>query len=61
MATLLYAALTIALTWPLTRGLAHDLPGDFLDPLFNAWALCWGASHIGPGWWNANIFPPHPL
>ena len=60
-ATLLYATLTIALTWPLALGLARDVPGDFGDPLLNAWILSWDASHLGPGWWHANIFHPHPL
>jgi hypothetical protein len=57
----LYAALTIALTWPLARGLARDVPGDFGDPLFTSWVLAWDAMHLGPGWWNANVFAPHPL
>src|SRR5437660_10547342 len=57
----LYTALTIALTWPLARGLTHDLPGDFGDPLFTSWAIAWDATHLGTGWWSANIFAPHPL
>jgi hypothetical protein len=70
-AALGYAALAVALTWPLARGLAHDLPGDFGDPLLNCWILAWDASrflralagHPGAlaGYWNANIFYPHPL
>jgi hypothetical protein len=59
--TIVYLALTIALTWPLAAGLARDIPGDFGDPLFTAWAMAWGATHVGPGWWNANIFAPQPL
>ena len=55
-AFLLYLALTIALTWPLVTGLAHDLPGDFGDPLFTSWVLAWDATHLGRGWWSANIF-----
>jgi hypothetical protein len=61
LALAIYAALTIALTWPLARGLTHDLPGDFGDPLFTTWAIAWGATHLGHGWWSANIFAPHPL
>jgi len=57
----LYAALTLAMTWPLARGLARDLPGDFGDPLFTSWVLAWDATHLGRGLWNANIFYPHPL
>src|SRR4029453_1735783 len=60
-ATALFAALTLIFTWPLARGLARDIPGDFGDPLLNAWILAWDASHLGRGWWNANIFYPHPL
>jgi hypothetical protein len=60
-ATLLYTAITIGFTWPLARGLARDVPGDFGDPLLNSWIVSWGATHLGRGWWNANIFHPHPL
>jgi hypothetical protein len=56
-----YAALAIALTWPLVTGLTHDVPGDFGDPLFASWAIAWDATHLGRGWWSANIFAPHPL
>jgi hypothetical protein len=60
-ACLLYAALTLALTWPLAAGLTHDIPGDFGDPLFTSWVLAWDVTHLGRGWWNANIFAPQPL
>ena len=30
--TLLYTVLTVALTWPLARGLTRNLPGDLGDP-----------------------------
>ena len=56
-----YAALTVMMTWPLAGGLSHDIPGDFGDPLLNCWILAWDATHFGRGWWNANIFYPHPL
>jgi len=59
--TIVYLALTIALTWPLATGLTRDIPGDFGDPLFTTWAMAWGATHLGPGWWSANIFAPQPL
>jgi len=59
--TVLYAALTFALTWPLAVGLTRDVPGDFGDPLFTSWVIAWDATHLGRGWWNANIFAPHPL
>ncbi len=60
-ATLVYAVVTLVVTWPLTRGLAQDLPGDFGDPLFTSWVMAWDATHLGRGWWSANIFAPHPL
>jgi len=60
-ATALYAALAVVFTWPLVLGLTHDVPGDFGDPLLNAWILSWDATHLGRGWWSANIFHPHPL
>jgi len=59
--TLVYAAVTIAVTWPLARNLTSDLPGDLGDPLFTSWAIAWGSTHLGRGWWSANIFAPHPL
>jgi len=59
--TALFVALTLIFTWPLALGLTRDIPGDFGDPLLNAWILAWDASHLGRGWWNANIFYPHPL
>jgi hypothetical protein len=71
VATLAYAALAVALTWPLARGIARDLPGDLGDPLLNTWILAWDADHLlralggQPsalgGYWNANIYYPHPL
>ncbi len=61
LVTTLYLALTIALAWPLPLGLARDVPGDFGDPLFSAWAMAWDATHLGRGWWSANIFAPQPL
>ncbi len=70
-ATLAYLALTVALTWPLARGLARDVPSDFGDPLLNSWIVAWDADHLlralggHPAalgeYWNANIFYPHPL
>jgi hypothetical protein len=49
------------MTWPLAAGLARDIPGDFGDPLFTSWVISWDATHLGRGWWSANIFAPHPL
>src|SRR3977135_2123758 len=60
-AFLLFAALTLVITWPRARGRTHDIPGDFGDPLFTSWVLSWDATHLGRGWWSANIFAPQPL
>jgi hypothetical protein len=60
-ALLFFAAATIVMTWPLAPGITHDIPGDFGDPLFTSWVLSWDATHLGRGWWSANIFAPHPL
>src|SRR3954467_13005966 len=49
------------MTWPLAAGLTRDVPGDFGDPLLNSWILAWDSTHLGSGWWSANIFAPHPL
>ena len=69
-AAVMYAALSLALTWPLVRGLAADVPGDLGDSLLNMWILAWNAEHLprvatgAMSWsdfWNANIFHPEPL
>ncbi|MGH9143010.1 MAG: hypothetical protein ACRD2I_17910 [Vicinamibacterales bacterium] len=60
-AFLLFFGLTLVMTWPLAAGVTHDVPGDFGDPLFTSWVLSWDATHLGRGWWSANIFAPHPL
>jgi hypothetical protein len=71
LATATYTALALVMTWPLVRGLTHDIAGDLGDPLLNTWILAWDADHIWraltghpsalAGYWNANIFYPHPL
>ena len=50
-ATLVYAIVAIALTWPLAARAARDVPGDLLDPLFTCWALGWNfhAFGLSPG------------
>jgi hypothetical protein len=60
-AAALFAALTIVWTWPLAAGVGRDIPADLGDPLLNAWILAWDATHLGRGWWNANIFAPHTV
>jgi hypothetical protein len=61
IAAALFAILTIVWTWPVAFHLTRKLPGDLGDPLLNTWILAWDATHFGRGWWNANIFYPHPL
>jgi Bacterial membrane protein YfhO len=61
LAAAFFVAVSVALTWPLAAGLTHRIPGDFGDPLFTSWVIAWDATHLGRGWWNANIFAPHPL
>jgi hypothetical protein len=56
-----YVIITVALTWPVVRGITRDVPSDLGDPLFAMWVMSWDATHLGAGWWNANIFYPHPL
>ncbi len=60
-AAALYAAVALVWTWPLALGLTRNLPADFGDPLLNCWILAWDVTHVGRGFWNANIFYPHPL
>ncbi|HET8644535.1 MAG TPA: hypothetical protein VFO85_03540, partial [Vicinamibacteria bacterium] len=67
-ATLAYAVLAVALTWPLLPRAAHEVPGDLIDPLFSCWALGWNFHMMGLSeggvrpqtWWDANIFHPTP-
>lgn len=70
LATALYLALSLVLTWPLALGIAGDVPGDLGDSLLNMWIIAWGAEHLPQvltgaitwqQFWNANIFHPEPL
>lgn len=71
LATVAYAALTLALTWPLVLGLTRDVPSDLGDPLLNTWILAWDAEHLLRAltghvaalreYWSGNIYYPHPL
>lgn len=66
-----YCLLALAFTWPLARGLTHDLPADLGDPLLNTWIVTHDArifaralaGHAGAlrEYWNPPIFFPHPL
>jgi hypothetical protein len=70
-ATLAYVVVAIWLTWPLARGLTHDVAWDLGDPVLVIWALAWNCSQllailggdlsrIGT-YFDANIFSPAPL
>jgi hypothetical protein len=69
-ATLLYTALTVAYTWPLSMGLSADVPWDLGDSLLNCWILGWHYHQAGTllagdwtalaTWWHPGIFHPHP-
>ncbi|MEP7116921.1 MAG: hypothetical protein ABI880_05035 [Acidobacteriota bacterium] len=70
LAAAAYAALTVVMTWPIARGLAHDVPADLGDSLLNMWIMAWvadGAVAMARGamsfadLWNANIFHPSTL
>jgi hypothetical protein len=62
LATLGYAALTLAYTWPLPRHLLDGVAHDAGDPILNAWILWWStkAVPLTAAWWNAPIFYPAP-
>lgn len=60
-ALIAYLVFTLGLTWPVVRGITRDVPSDLGDPLFAMWVMSWDATHLGAGWWNANIFHPQPL
>ena len=70
LAAAAYLALTVVMTWPIARGLAHDVPADLGDSLLNMWIMAWvadgavamahGAMSFGD-LWNANIFHPSTL
>ncbi|MDH4063862.1 MAG: DUF2079 domain-containing protein [Acidobacteriota bacterium] len=69
-ALLLFAGLSVAATWPLARGLGRDVPGDYGDPLFTAWAMAWVSRQAGRALtghldaitqlWSANQLYPEP-
>jgi hypothetical protein len=69
-ALLLFAGLSICVTWPLAAGLGRDVPGDYGDPLYVAWALAWVSRQTGlvltghldalTGFWRGNQLHPEP-
>lgn len=60
------AALAVAATYPLVRGLTTHLASDLGDPLLVTWMLAWDADRLRHGlrglWDAPNFFPyPHTL
>jgi len=57
---LAYAALVVALTWPLSVRLGDVVPRDLGDPLLSTWTLWWNArvTPFTDAWWNGPIFFP---
>lgn len=45
-AFVIYCVLSVAGTWPLTRGLGRDVAGDLGDLILNMWVLAWDVEQI---------------
>jgi hypothetical protein len=69
--TLAYAAVTVAMTWPLAAGIARNVAWDLGDSILNMWILAWDCeqlrgilqghySHL-THFFDANIFHPARL
>jgi len=61
-AVLLFALLSLGMTYPLVLHLGNRIPSDLGDPLYTAWVLAWDFHKLGAGLvglWDANIFYPH--
>ncbi len=60
--TLVYIAITIAMTYPLLRHIGSVIPHDLGDPILNTWLLWWSAKRVPltVAWWNAPMFFPAP-
>ncbi len=66
----LFAVLSIVATWPLAADLGRNVPSDYGDPLYVAWALAWVAKQAGTllsgdlsgftRFWDANQLYPEP-
>ena len=56
----MYAALSVAFTWPLAARLSTSVPYDLSDPLSFTWILWWNAqaAPFTSAWLNAPIFFP---
>jgi len=58
--TLLYLAITFALTYPIVRHIGSVIPHDLGDPILNTWLLWWSSKRVPmtAAWWNAPMFFP---
>lgn len=59
---LLFAVLSLAMTYPLVFHMADHVPSDLGDPLYTVWLFSWTYQSIGSGFhglWDANNFYPH--
>lgn len=58
----LFAAITIALTYPLVRVAGSAFPHDAGDPSLNTWLLWWSTQRmpLTNAWWSAPMFYPMP-
>ena len=61
-ALIAYAAITVAITWPLAVSLGSAVPADAGDPVLSAVILWWNAHRLPftEAWWNAPFFFPAP-
>lgn len=62
LASLLFLALSLAMTFPLFLHMGDHIPSDLGDPLYNVWAMAWNLHKLTSGltgFWDANIFYPH--
>jgi hypothetical protein len=55
-----YAAITVALTWPLILSPGRMVPSDLGDPLLTTSILWWNAQQLpfSDAWWNGTFFFP---
>jgi len=62
VAFLLFGALAIVWTWPLTANLSSHVLHDPGDPILNTWILWWNTQRVPftDAWWNAPFMAPMP-
>ena len=69
-AAAVFFGVSVLVTWPLARGLTNDVPSDYGDPLYVAWAIAWVSRQLGRAltgdfgallhFWDANQLYPEP-